>query len=130
MFRGELHHLRLILSLVGGQVLRDLEISLRTNHIEWVREFLSEESCGLDVLIEYLSSRWALTHGQIDHFLEHFFLLPLIYSFILEEKVLTTKFRFGIRKVYGSGFLDLIRSMDPDIIFLRRRMIRNLMLIN
>lgn len=39
------------------QVLRDLEISLRTNHIEWVREFLNEESRGLDVLIEYLSSR-------------------------------------------------------------------------
>ena len=39
------------------QVLRDLEISLRTNHIEWVRQFLSEESRGLDILIEYLSSR-------------------------------------------------------------------------
>ena len=39
------------------QVLRDLEISLRTNHIEWVRDFLSEESQGLDVLIEYLKSR-------------------------------------------------------------------------
>ena len=39
------------------QVLRDLEISLRTNHIEWVRQFLSEECRGLDVLIDYLSSR-------------------------------------------------------------------------
>merc|ERR1719232_418155 len=39
------------------QVLRDLEISLRTNHISWVRLFLSEESRGLDVLIDYLSSR-------------------------------------------------------------------------
>merc|ERR550517_1288293 len=39
------------------QVLRDLEISLRTNHIEWVRDFLSEESQGLDVLIDYLKSR-------------------------------------------------------------------------
>ncbi|XP_076094984.1 formin-like protein 3 isoform X3 [Mytilus galloprovincialis] len=37
------------------QVLRDLEISLRTNHIEWVREFLSEENHGLDVLVDYLS---------------------------------------------------------------------------
>lgn len=37
------------------QVLRDLEISLRTNHIEWVREFLSEENQGLDVLVDYLS---------------------------------------------------------------------------
>ena len=39
------------------QVLRNLEISLRTNNIEWVREFLSEESQGLNVLIEYLNSR-------------------------------------------------------------------------
>lgn len=39
------------------QVLRDLEISLRTNHIEWVREFLNEENLGLDVLIDYLSFR-------------------------------------------------------------------------
>ncbi|XP_022644817.1 formin-like protein CG32138 isoform X6 [Varroa destructor] len=37
------------------QVLRDLEISLRTNNIEWVREFLNEENKGLEVLIEYLS---------------------------------------------------------------------------
>ncbi|XP_071446409.1 formin-like protein [Hetaerina americana] len=39
------------------QVLRDLEISLRTNHIEWVREFLDEQNNGLDVLIDYLSWR-------------------------------------------------------------------------
>ncbi|CAG2180140.1 unnamed protein product, partial [Oppiella nova] len=39
------------------QVLRDLEISLRTNNIEWVREFLSESNLGLDVLIEYLTFR-------------------------------------------------------------------------
>merc|ERR1719474_1680554 len=45
------------LTSTSTQVLRDLEISLRTNHIEWVREFLSEEARGLDVLIEYLSSR-------------------------------------------------------------------------
>ncbi|NWI59512.1 FMNL2 protein, partial [Calyptomena viridis] len=37
------------------QVLRELEISLRTNHIGWVREFLNEENKGLDVLVEYLS---------------------------------------------------------------------------
>uniref|UniRef100_A0A8C7KPW6 Formin-like 2b n=1 Tax=Oncorhynchus kisutch TaxID=8019 RepID=A0A8C7KPW6_ONCKI len=37
------------------QVLRELEISLRTNHIGWVREFLNEENQGLDVLVEYLS---------------------------------------------------------------------------
>ena len=39
------------------QVLRNLEISLRTNNIEWVREFLSVENQGLDVLIDYLSGR-------------------------------------------------------------------------
>ncbi|XP_043271728.1 formin-like protein isoform X2 [Venturia canescens] len=39
------------------QVLRDLEISLRTNHIEWVREFLDDENQGLDALIDYLSFR-------------------------------------------------------------------------
>ncbi|XP_054160556.1 formin-like protein isoform X2 [Oppia nitens] len=39
------------------QVLRDLEISLRTNNIEWVREFLSENNSGLDILIEYLTFR-------------------------------------------------------------------------
>uniref|UniRef100_A0A8C9APY0 Formin like 2 n=1 Tax=Prolemur simus TaxID=1328070 RepID=A0A8C9APY0_PROSS len=37
------------------QVLRELEISLRTNHIGWVREFLNDENRGLDVLVEYLS---------------------------------------------------------------------------
>ncbi|KAK4311569.1 hypothetical protein Pmani_016931 [Petrolisthes manimaculis] len=47
------------------QVLRDLEISLRTNHIEWVREFLSEENQGLDVLIDYLTFRlMMLRHEQ------------------------------------------------------------------
>nr|XP_053629521.1 formin-like protein [Cherax quadricarinatus] len=39
------------------QVLRDLEISLRTNHIEWVREFLNDENRGLDVLVDYLTFR-------------------------------------------------------------------------
>ncbi|XP_028966410.1 formin-like protein [Galendromus occidentalis] len=37
------------------QILRDLEISLRTNNIEWVREFLNEDNKGLEVLIDYLS---------------------------------------------------------------------------
>ncbi|KGL72332.1 Formin-like 1, partial [Tinamus guttatus] len=37
------------------QVLRELEISLRTNYIGWVQEFLNEENKGLDVLLEYLS---------------------------------------------------------------------------
>ena len=39
------------------QVLRDLEISLRTNPIEWVQEFLDvSTNNGLDVMIKYLSS--------------------------------------------------------------------------
>ncbi|XP_036196910.1 formin-like protein 1 isoform X1 [Myotis myotis] len=37
------------------QVLRELEISLRTNHIGWVQEFLNEENRGLDVLLDYLA---------------------------------------------------------------------------
>lgn len=48
------------------QVLRDLEISLRTNHIEWVRQFLSEECRGLDVLIDYLSSRLKVMREYIE----------------------------------------------------------------
>uniref|UniRef100_A0A3Q2ZJ46 Formin like 1 n=1 Tax=Hippocampus comes TaxID=109280 RepID=A0A3Q2ZJ46_HIPCM len=36
------------------KVLKDLEISLRTNHI-WAQEFLNEQNKGLDVLVEYLS---------------------------------------------------------------------------
>ena len=38
------------------QVLRDLEISLRTNPIEWVQDFLDvTKNNGLDVLVDYLS---------------------------------------------------------------------------
>uniref|UniRef100_H3D2A0 Formin like 1 n=1 Tax=Tetraodon nigroviridis TaxID=99883 RepID=H3D2A0_TETNG len=37
------------------QVLKDLEISLRTNHIGWAQEFLNEQNKGLDILVEYLS---------------------------------------------------------------------------
>ncbi|KAG1944369.1 formin-like protein 1 isoform X1 [Pimephales promelas] len=37
------------------QVLRELEISLRTNHIGWAEEFLNEENKGLEVLVDYLS---------------------------------------------------------------------------
>ena len=48
------------------QVLRDLEISLRTNHIEWVREFLSDEARGLDILIEYLSSRLLVMRQKLE----------------------------------------------------------------
>ena len=48
---------RIVGDTTSTQVLRDLEISLRTNNIEWVREFLSDENKGLDVLIEYLTVR-------------------------------------------------------------------------
>lgn len=46
------------------QVLRELEISLRTNNIEWVREFLSESNSGLDILIEYLTFRLTTQQHQ------------------------------------------------------------------
>ncbi|XP_050073589.1 formin-like protein [Anopheles maculipalpis] len=46
------------------QVLRDLEISLRTNHIEWVKEFLDDENQGLDALIDYLSFRLAMMRHE------------------------------------------------------------------
>uniref|UniRef100_A0A1L8DMV5 Putative rho gtpase effector bni1 n=1 Tax=Nyssomyia neivai TaxID=330878 RepID=A0A1L8DMV5_9DIPT len=46
------------------QVLRDLEISLRTNHIEWVKEFLDEENQGLDALIDYLSFRLSMMRHE------------------------------------------------------------------
>lgn len=56
------------IKILGGststQVLRDLEISLRTNNIEWVREFLSESNNGLDILIEYLTFRLATQQQQ------------------------------------------------------------------
>ncbi|XP_074175649.1 formin-like protein 1 isoform X3 [Rhinolophus sinicus] len=47
------------------QVLRELEISLRTNHIGWVQEFLNEENRGLDVLLEYLAfAQCAVTYDM------------------------------------------------------------------
>ncbi|BES96764.1 Drf_GBD [Nesidiocoris tenuis] len=47
------------------QVLRDLEISLRTNHIEWVKEFLNDEHHGLDYLINYLSFRLMMMRAEV-----------------------------------------------------------------
>ncbi|XP_060529722.1 formin-like protein isoform X3 [Cylas formicarius] len=55
---------KLVLESTSTQVLRDLEISLRTNHIEWVREFLNEENNGLDVLIDYLSFRLGMMRHE------------------------------------------------------------------
>ncbi len=50
--------MRVVRDSTSTQVLRNLEISLRTNNIEWVREFLDERTNnGLDVLIDYLSER-------------------------------------------------------------------------
>uniref|UniRef100_A0A336LP78 CSON009963 protein n=1 Tax=Culicoides sonorensis TaxID=179676 RepID=A0A336LP78_CULSO len=46
------------------QVLRNLEISLRTNNIEWVKDFLNEENQGLDVLIDYLSFRLSMLRNE------------------------------------------------------------------
>uniref|UniRef100_A0A8C6VZU6 Formin-like 1 n=1 Tax=Nothobranchius furzeri TaxID=105023 RepID=A0A8C6VZU6_NOTFU len=46
------------------QVLRELEISLRTNHIGWAEEFLNEENQGLNVLVDYLSMAHSAATGQ------------------------------------------------------------------
>ncbi|KAJ6647920.1 Formin-like protein [Pseudolycoriella hygida] len=46
------------------QVLRDLEISLRTNHIEWVKEFLDDQNQGLDALVDYLSFRLTMMRHE------------------------------------------------------------------
>ncbi len=46
------------------QVLRDLEISLRTNNIEWLREFLGDSNRGLDVLVDYLAQRLLLMRAE------------------------------------------------------------------
>lgn len=45
-------------------MLRHLEISLRTNHIEWVKEFLDEKNQGLDSLIDYLSFRLMMMRDE------------------------------------------------------------------
>lgn len=48
------------------QVLRDIEISLRTNNIEWVREFLGPQNHGLNVLIDYLTSRLLVLRHKLE----------------------------------------------------------------
>lgn len=55
---------RLVGDATSTQVLRDLEISLRTNHIEWVREFLNESNLGLDSLVDYLSFRLVMMRHE------------------------------------------------------------------
>ncbi|XP_043579294.1 formin-like protein isoform X2 [Bombus pyrosoma] len=91
------------------QVLRDLEISLRTNHIEWVREFLDEENQGLDALIDYLSFRLLMMrHEQ-----------RLLESHASsEEKLQTGKSSHAATWVniyfYYGDVLEKIESMNVD----------------
>lgn len=56
---------RIIGDATSTQVLRDLEISLRTNSIEWVREFLSDKNRGLDILVDYLTFRLIMQQQEI-----------------------------------------------------------------
>ena len=55
------------------QVLRDLEISLRTNNIEWVREFLSPQCAGLNVLIDFLTTRLYFMRAKLESSKEQVF---------------------------------------------------------
>lgn len=55
---------RMLADCNSTQLLRHLEISLRTNSIEWVRDFLSDQHRGLDVLHEYLTFRLAEQRQQ------------------------------------------------------------------
>ncbi|XP_066145333.1 formin-like protein [Euwallacea fornicatus] len=55
---------KMVVDSTSTQVLRDLEISLRTNHIEWVRDFLNDENKGLDLLIDYLSFRLGMMRHE------------------------------------------------------------------
>uniref|UniRef100_A0AAQ5ZVJ2 Formin-like 1a n=1 Tax=Amphiprion ocellaris TaxID=80972 RepID=A0AAQ5ZVJ2_AMPOC len=48
------------------QILRELEISLRTNHIGWAQEFLNEENQGLNVLVDYLSFAHSAVTYDVD----------------------------------------------------------------
>ncbi|XP_055360380.1 formin-like protein 1 isoform X1 [Betta splendens] len=49
------------------QVLRELEISLRTNHIGWAEEFLNEDNQGLNVLVDYLSFANVAVASDVDN---------------------------------------------------------------
>ncbi|KAF9818885.1 hypothetical protein SFRURICE_012106 [Spodoptera frugiperda] len=64
VFRAGAPKRKMVGDSTSTQVLRDLEISLRTNHIEWVREFLNEQNQGLDVLIDYLSFRLSMMRHE------------------------------------------------------------------
>uniref|UniRef100_UPI00358F7C6A formin-like protein 2 n=2 Tax=Myxine glutinosa TaxID=7769 RepID=UPI00358F7C6A len=65
------------------QVLRDLEISLRTNHVGWVREFLNEDNNGLAVLLEYLAfAQFNLRQDLEDQEKEAISEIPMQNSFL------------------------------------------------
>ncbi|KAK1794816.1 hypothetical protein P4O66_010028, partial [Electrophorus voltai] len=49
------------------QVLRELEISLRTNYIGWAQEFLNEKNKGLDTLVDYLSFAQRVVSYDMDN---------------------------------------------------------------
>lgn len=52
-------------------LLRELEISLRTNHVGWVKEFLNEHH-GLDVLVDFLKfACWGLVASTINVKVKH-----------------------------------------------------------
>ncbi|XP_073971470.1 formin-like protein isoform X2 [Rhodnius prolixus] len=55
---------KMLADSTSTQVLRDLEISLRTNHIEWVREFLDDDHRGLNCLIDYLGFRLMMMRAE------------------------------------------------------------------
>ena len=48
------------------QLLRELEISLRTNHVGWVKQFIRDYS-GLDALVDFLKfACWGLVVSTIN----------------------------------------------------------------
>ncbi|CAL8260933.1 unnamed protein product [Arctogadus glacialis] len=59
-FRKQVHE--------STQVLRELEISLRTNQIGWAQEFLNEENQGLKVLVDYLSFAQSAAMNDMDSY--------------------------------------------------------------
>ena len=96
------------------QVLRNLEISLRTNNIEWVREFLSEESQGLNILIEYLNSRLQLMRCKLAAEKEKNVDNGGFGRFF---KRITQKFRVRLRFFYQAGHLTTNASIGNRYFF-------------
>uniref|UniRef100_A0AAX7U678 Formin-like 1a n=1 Tax=Astatotilapia calliptera TaxID=8154 RepID=A0AAX7U678_ASTCA len=69
------------------QVLKNLEISLRTNHIGWAQEFLNEQNKGLDVLVEYLSYAQSDSSrfSSLKHVFQHVLLLHRISTTLVNK---------------------------------------------